>query len=216
MKLKPIPFATHPTGWRMFTNRKYDPAFKPVAMKVFERDKHTCQYCGIVSGQFQEVINENGDYWRNTLTNMVTACPFCTACFFVDAPTEPDQGENKVIYLPELTQAQLNNVCQVIYSVMITTNSPYIDSAKAIYHSLRHRTHLIEQKFGTGMSDASNFGQCMNDSKVNLKHQLLSGLRILPSRSRYRREIIYWAKNVFSHMEKHMATVGQALQIKDS
>ena len=64
-----------------------------------------------------EVINLDGNYRRNKPSNLATACPFCTQCFFLDAIGSSDLGGGRIIYFPELSQAELNSFlsCLILY-----------------------------------------------------------------------------------------------------
>ena len=69
-----LQLAANLSGWRLFVRRKEDKAFLPVAKRVFERDQYTCQYCGFLAQEYQEIANVDGNYTNNKLSNMITTC----------------------------------------------------------------------------------------------------------------------------------------------
>src|SRR5271155_5016350 len=97
--------AVNLVGWRIFVRRKEDKAFLSVAKKVYERDLYTCQYCGFQAKEYQEVVNADGNYTNNKLSNMITACCFCSQCLFLETLGLSDVGGGQLIYAPEITQA---------------------------------------------------------------------------------------------------------------
>ena len=72
-----LQLAVNLTGYRIFIRRKQDKAFLPVAKRVYDRDAYTCQYCGFQAQIHQHIVNLDGNYLNNKLSNLATACPFC-------------------------------------------------------------------------------------------------------------------------------------------
>ena len=147
-------------GWRAFVRRKEDKAFQPIQKRVFERDQYTCQYCGFQAKEYQEVVNIDGNYSRNNTSNMMTACCFCTQCLFLQSVGVDEMGGGQLIYLPEISQSDLNSFCHVLFCAM-DNNTGYQDTAQSIYRSLKFRSQVIENKFGSGMSNPTVMGQVM-------------------------------------------------------
>ena len=138
-----LQLAVNLTGWRIFVRRKEDKAFLPVAKRVFERDAYTCQYCGFQAKEFQEIVNIDGNYTNNKLSNMITACCFCTQCLFLQAVGLDEMSGGQLIYLPEMSQADLNSFCHVLFCAM-GNNTGYQESAQSIYRSLKFRSQLLK------------------------------------------------------------------------
>ena len=55
-----------------------------------------------------EVINLDGNYKNNKVTNMVLACPLCAQCFFLEMIGKVANTGAILIYLPEISQEDLN------------------------------------------------------------------------------------------------------------
>lgn len=183
-------------NWRIYTARKADPAFQAFQKRVFLRDRYTCQFCGFQAKLFQEVVNLDSNYANNKMTNLATSCCFCAQCFFLESVGMGDYGGGTLIYLPEMTQPELNSFCHVLFCA-ITNNTGYKSSAQAIYRSFKFRSQIIEDKYGEGSSEPSSFGQMIIDSGISEDFQttmrIFKDIRVLPSRAKFRTQIEKWA-----------------------
>lgn len=191
-----------PGSWRLYSARKVDEKFKSYEEKVFQRDKYTCQFCGFQARLFQEVINLDNNYTNNKLSNLVTSCCFCAQCFFIESVGVGGYGGGTLIYLPELTQTELNSMCHVLFCA-ITNNTGYKASAQNIYRGFKFRSQAVEEKFGEGTSDPAMFGQLMIDSNVKdeeRRAQLFKNILLLPSRAKFRKQIEKWAASALEEI----------------
>lgn len=163
--------------------RKADEAFLSFSEKVFKRDHDTCQYCGFTAKEKMDVVNLDGNYLNNKLSNLVTSCPFCTQCQFLDAVGTGDFGGGALIYFPEMSQTELNALIHVLFACIAFGNS-FNSRAKDIYRSLKSRTEVIEKTLGEGLSSPSVYGQMLIDSGIKVKDMhsdLVDNLRLLPN-----------------------------------
>ncbi len=179
--------ASH-SNWRLFMIRKADPAFQSFADKVFMRDQYTCQFCGYCATDKLDVINQDSNYANNKLSNLVTACNLCAQCFFLDAVGKGEFGGGTLIYLPALSQAELNALCHVLFASTLCGNS-YSIQAKNIYRGLRLQTQVIEKEVGEGFSSPLLYGRLLIElegvQSKKLHDQLLPHIRLLPDISRF-------------------------------
>ncbi|MGD9108484.1 MAG: type IVB secretion system protein IcmJDotN [Gammaproteobacteria bacterium] len=186
--------STNPESFLLFQKRRADTAFGAVRDKVWQRDTYTCQFCGFQAQQYQEVINLDDNYRNNKFSNMVTACCFCAQCFFIENVGQGGFGGGKLIYLPELSQAELNSFCHVIFCAL-ANGAGYSDVAQSVYRDLKFRAQPIEEKFGEGMSRPHVFGQmiaeCGKDQDV-LKNALRQ-FRLLPTYAKFKKQLETWA-----------------------
>ena len=190
-----LQLAVNLSGWRSFVRRKEDKAFLPVERRVLERDIYTCRFCGFQAQEFQEVVNLDGNYNNNLISNMVTACCFCKQCLFLQAVGLDDMSGGQLIYLPEMSQGDLNSFCHVLFCAM-GNNTGYQDTSQSIYRSLKFRSQVVESRFGAGTSNPSIMGQIIieNKSKAEKKHgNILKDLRLLPSNTKFRVQLDAWA-----------------------
>src|SRR3990167_8557120 len=190
-----LQLAVNLNGWRLFVRRREDKAFLPVAEKVLERDNYTCQYCSFQAKEFQEIVNTDGNYMNNKLSNLITACCFCSQCLFLESVGMDEMGGGQLVYLPEMSQADLNSFCHVLFCAM-GNGTGYQESAQSIYRSFKFRSQLIETKFGAGTSNPSTFGQLLLEYETSYpeKHvDVLKDLRMLPSYTKFKVQLEVWA-----------------------
>ena len=190
-----LQLAVNLNGWRLFVRRREDKAFLPVAEKILERDNFTCQYCSFQAKEYQEIVNADGNYTNNKLSNLITACCFCSQCLFVESTGFDDMSGGQLIYLPEMTQADLNSFCHVLFCAM-GNGTGYQDSAQAIYRGFKFRSQLIETKLGAGTSNPNILGQLLLESKTDqsdVGEAVLKDLRMLPSYTKFKVQLEAWA-----------------------
>lgn len=198
LTLKPIELTASVQGWSTFKRRSHDAAFAKVAENVFKRDNHTCQFCGFRAEKMQEVINLDQNYRNNRLENLVTACAICTRCFFLGA-----EKNGKIIFLPEYSQADLNNFVRVLLSIMEVDNQ-YAEKAKSLYRALRNRHQKVDEILGQDASEADIFGQTLIDLEtveLPAKKEVLAALRYLPNRNPLLKHIKYWSTIIMPKLE---------------
>lgn len=202
-----LQLAVNLLGWRIFMRRKADKAFLPVQKRVFERDYYTCQYCAFQAREFQEVVNLDGNYQNNKLSNLITACCFCSQCLFLQAVGVDEMGGGQLIYLPEMSQNDLNSFCHVLFCAM-ENNTGYQDSSQSIYRSLKFRSQIIENKFGVGTSNPNVMGQIIIEYQQQSPDKIvdiLKDMRLLPSHTKFRVQLNTWAEAALKELEAEEA-----------
>ena len=199
-----------PGSWRLYSARKADPRFKQFEQKILHRDRYTCRFCGFQAKLFQEIINLDGNYNHNKLDNMATACVFCAQCFFLESVGVGGYGGGTLIYLPELSQAQLNSFCHVLFCA-ITNDTGYKNNAQSIYRELKLRAQPIENKYGEGTSDPSFFAHLLIDSGLSgdevQREKIFTDIRLLASRAKFRKQIEGWASSALLEMSESKETI---------
>jgi len=191
------------SNWRVFVRRKEDRTFLPVMKRVYQRDVYTCQYCAFQAMEYQEVVNLDGNYRNNKLENLITACCFCAQCHFLQAVGLDEMGGGQLIYLPEMSQAELNGFCHVLFCAM-GNNTVYHESAQSIYRSLKFRSQVIEDKFGPGTTQPSMMGQLLLEYYAHAtgkKQDLLKDLRLLPVHTKFKVQLDAWAAAALKELE---------------
>lgn len=198
----PLKLSINPEGWRSFTARKTDPAFQNFSKKVLRRDNYACQFCGFQARDYQEVVNLDQNYTNNKLSNLVTACCFCTQCFFLESVGMGGFGGGSLIFLPEISQNNLDSFCHVIFCA-IANDTGYKSTSQGIYRSLKMRTQAVDEQFGEGASNPAILGQLLVEAKakdLGKLEQILENLRLLPSRASFREQIERWAATALSEL----------------
>lgn len=200
MALLPIILSAQRGNWRLYQSRKRNPKFLEIKKKILQRDQYTCRYCGFMSKEYQEVVNIDQNYKNNSGANMATACGFCAQCFFLDSLGNDNQSGGNVIYLPEITQAALNNFCRVLYC-SLDKESIYKGKLQSVYMSLKDRSNDVVNCFGPDSSEPRIFGQGLLDATVTkdkMGNEVLRHLRLLPSKKAFTPQIEYWKKTIFA------------------
>lgn len=197
-----LPLRASADSWRLFSSRKADVNFKTFEDKILIRDAYTCRFCGFQARNHQEVVNLDGNFRNNKLDNLVTSCVFCAQCFFIESIGLGGVGGGILIYLPEISQNQVNAICHVMFCA-ITNNSGYKNIAQNIYLNLKLRSSMIEKKFGEGTSDPANFGYLIVDANhfpQDKIQQIIGPIRLLPSRAKFRTQIESWASTALNEV----------------
>lgn len=200
MDLLPMTLNAQKGAWKRYQARKKSKPFLALKKRVLQRDHYTCKYCGFFSKEYQEVVNIDQNYKNNHFGNLATACAFCAQCFFIDAIGMDGNSGGQILYLPEFSQADLNNFCRILYC-SLDKESPYKGRLQAVYMSLKERTKDVENCFGPGSSDPRVFGQGIMDAGLaqqHLTHDVMKHLKLLPARKEFGPQIDYWKKTVFA------------------
>lgn len=189
-------------NWRKFNIRKKTTAFPAAEKAVFTRDRHTCQFCGFQAQEFQEVVNLDNNYSNNKISNLVTACCFCSQCLFLEVVGIDDMSGGQLIYLPEISQSDLNSFCHVLFCAMGNGTS-YEDSAQALYRDLKFRARIVEEKFGVGFSDPAVMGRMMVEYQANhpeASYPFIKDLRLLPAFTKFKTQLDAWAASAMAEL----------------
>ena len=190
-------------NWRLYMTRKADKAFLSFAEKVLARDNNSCQFCGVKSLSKMDVVNLDNNYLNNKISNLATACPFCTQCCFLDAIGKSDFGGGLLIYLPEITQAELNGFCHYMF-LSVVTGSEFSKKAKDLYRSFKLRVQPVDETLGKGLSNPSNYGQMLIDSKADslegLHSEISSKVRLLPNLKLFSPTFLSWSQEAIQEL----------------
>lgn len=150
-----------------------------VRQKILERDKHTCRFCGFTSQKYQEVHILNGNPADTTVNNLQTACIFCHQCFDLEKTSQMKSGV--LIWLPEISQADLHHMARAIYVARISQGS-MAETAKNAYETLIGRREEAKARIGT--DDPFILATVMRDFLTPryyaMRDKKLDGVRLFP------------------------------------
>lgn len=204
MAFFPLQLNATPGVWRLFSARNADKNFASFQKKILERDFYTCQFCGFQARTHQEIINLDGNYRNNKTNNMVVACVFCSQCQFLEAVGE-DYGGGSLIYLPEISQAELNGLCHALFCAIANATN-YRNDAQSIYRSLKLRSQIVEDHMGENMSKPGLVGRLILENQIEGKNNakvvqtLLKDVRLLPSKTKFSKQIEDWARSALDEI----------------
>jgi intracellular multiplication protein IcmJ len=115
---------------------------------------------------------------------------------FIESIDFNDYGGGRIIYFPELSQAELNGVCQVAFCAIANATN-YRTNAQTIYRDLKLRSQVVDQMLGEGMSNPARLGQMLIDAPLEDREKvhrtILKDLRLLPSKTKFETQIQTWA-----------------------
>ncbi len=155
--------------------------------KVLERDQQRCRFCGFESRKYQEVVALNGDDADLRAKNLATACIFCHQCFHLEQIGETRAGT--LIWLPEIPQAALNQICRAIFIARITSG-PMADAARKALDVLMERREAAAARLGSDdpVILAAVMQDFLEDRDYAKRAARLKGIRLLPLDRRIVRE----------------------------
>ncbi|CAG9184190.1 HNH endonuclease [Cupriavidus pampae] len=133
--LPPLLMAAKRKVWRMHDHAgEADKAFQKVRGPVLEAAGYSCEFCGLKSDKYQEVHHLDDDHANNAKENLACACPLCHQVFHIGMAGMRDGGY--VIAMPELSQAELNQLCLVMWIVEKTDASQFSQEHKLMHQNL--------------------------------------------------------------------------------
>ena len=115
--------------------------------------------------------------------------------FILESVGLDDMSGGQLVYLPEMSQADLNSFCHVLFCAM-GNGTGYQESSQAIYRSLKFRSQLVENRLGSGTSNPAVLGQLILEYQADhpeKKVEILKELRLLPSYTKFKIQLEAWA-----------------------
>lgn len=148
--------------------------------KVFARDDFTCVFCGFRSQRFQEIrpTNPDGDARPNRADDWVTCCHMCDQVQSLERAGI--MGEGILIWLPEMTQAQLNHTLRALY-VAKSVEGESAEAARRGLDALKARRDEAKRRLGTDdpMILAATFGDQISGDVYADRANKLEGIRFM-------------------------------------
>ena len=157
--------------------RQPKPPSKSDLDATLRRDQNTCRFCGFQASRFQRVLP-----WESTETKdkLITSCSFCEQVVRMEraGPT----GSVFLIWLPELTQAQLHHILRAIY-IARATEGPLAAQANKALDALVARRAEAKKRLGSDdpLLLATVFQEELSPDDLLAAQKRLDGIRLLPA-----------------------------------
>ena len=147
------------------------PPSKSEVEKILKRDDFTCRFCGFRAVQYQRIIA--------TPEGPVTGCSFCEQV--VGLERAGLMGGGILIWLPEITQAELNHILRAIYVAHTFEGSETAESATRALDALTSRRAEVKKRLGSDdpFLLATVLQENMNKAEYAAAHTKLEGVRLL-------------------------------------
>ncbi len=183
---------------------------------VLQRDHHTCRFCGLPAGGWQDVFHLDDDHEHWTPTNLAASCPLCHGVQHIGTPNA--NSDMHVIWLPEVEQPVLNVLVRGIHLILhandadttLTTrhmpDEPELLAAWRAYVSLDARKAAASRVIDSHQPrDLAHALAAMTSGDYLRRGKLLGGLRLLHRGQRLRQgqdlypaQLAAWAKRATS------------------
>ena len=159
------------------------------------RDNYVCQCCDFFDQSNQVLHFLDGNYINFNQSNLATICLLCHQTFSINDETK--RNSTKLIWLPELSQANLNNLVRALLIIKYRESTKFLATAlkdtntiansltltmQAMISLFQSRENKALVKFCT--SDPYILAEALQSiphSKYEMRDKFLVGLRILPS-----------------------------------
>ena len=147
--------------------------------EILKRDDYTCHYCQFRAEKYQHIHYFDGNSKNEANSNLVTTCIFCNQCFNLDDVAS--MGSGVLIWLPEISQTDLNNLARAIYIARIS-QGVMADTAKAMLEVIMVRREEAKQRIGTDDPYvlATVLGDLLSKQVYDRRHDKLDGVRLFP------------------------------------
>ena len=183
--------------------------------RIFKRDNYTCYYCGFQSDEYQEIHHLNDDHNNYNENNLVTICPLCHQSHHLNSAFVNKGAE--LIYLPELTQQELNHLCRAMFIAYFYKDKVKQNDKNFISNSINMlwqsslytRKAKLDEYLGEGASDLGTFSQILLDIKTqDLKkymhrYEFTKDIKLLHKPKRFQLQTQYWMENQYKNLQLH-------------
>lgn len=170
-----------------------------------------CYFCDFSFGSSDlfEVHHLDHDHQNDDPGNLAPVCELCHAPFHIDLVSRKWPGDSgKIIFLPELTQPELNNLLQAVFYAMAVnavgeenkSDEKPVFQPHTVYRVLDDRAALVERNgqgdvVRAGLSEPFALGRVlaeMDDATYARRDVLLHGLRYLAPQTHFVNQAKTW------------------------
>lgn len=152
---------------------------KELKAKIHQRDDNCCRFCGFQSKKYQNITFLNSNTGDMRPQNMATSCIFCHQCMNLQDVSIMRSGV--LIWLPELTQAQLHHIARAIYVARISQGA-IAEAARKSLDTLMGRRESAKERLDTDDPYILSLvmKDYLTDKQYHLSRPKLDGIRLFP------------------------------------
>lgn len=177
--LRPLPLAIRSAFSAGITASSSAGQSAALRSRVMARDNYSCVFCGFKSERFQEIrpLNIDGVARGSKPDDWVTACHMCDQCLSLERVGM--MGEGMLIWLPEITQPELNHLIRALY-VARASEGEVGETAKQGLEALKGRRDEAKRRLGTDdpMILATVFADQLTETEYQERMDRLEGIRL--------------------------------------
>lgn len=197
-ELLPLSFHVKAGNWKKFQNRRKSLNYQNIRELILNDYSHKCAYCGYQATNL-ELVNKNHDYQDRTRQNIVPCCSLCLPVLLVDGYGQDPDFQGTIIYLPELSQIQLNHLLRASVAILHKHNL-YQTKLNDVFANLDERKEYMEKILGKNSHKVEFFAQGLLDIFLNeqkMAHLLFKHLRYLPDKNILKKQAEEYSKVYF-------------------
>jgi hypothetical protein len=153
--------------------------------RIHNRDKNKCLFCGWHerNDKHRKVTSLTGIYDDNTSSkHLVTSCIICELTQRL--VMTGNLGAGDLVYLPELSQAQLNELARAVYFAKLSSIKDCLDAVEPLVSYIRdERRILAAQYIGVSPFNLLNLASALrerDDTTYKKRNEFLNPLRVWP------------------------------------
>lgn len=188
--------------------------------KIIKRDNYTCYFCGFRSKRYQEIHHINHRHNDCSENNLTTVCPLCHQYFHLSTCGMNDSA--LMIFLPEFSQEELNNLCIYIFSML---NGKNVDEqwktlAVNLYGKLRDKSNELTQYFHSqSIKNPTSFEIILlslnKETSLSRIKDYSKLIKLLPTETRFARQARYWSKKELVELNKWIDLIPEDVNIEE-
>lgn len=172
--------------------------FPQFADKLIAFKKNKCDCCGFRSDKFMRLVSKNNGYSVLKPELFLVTCPFC----FLTRRLERAKDKAVLLYLPEITQSQLNMITHVLwhFSESKSLNSTQYHYANNMMNNLLKRSEVVESALGDKANLPENFAfalKSLSDEDYTNRNKAFDGIRLMPIKKGFQSEVQHWSSTVY-------------------
>jgi intracellular multiplication protein IcmJ len=157
--------------------------FASFKQSLQERDQHCCALCSFEAKKYQDIAPKPGVPAAKAAElreqDWITLCQFCAQA--VDVGIAAHMKSGVLIWLPEISQEELNHIARAIYVARVS-QGPLADAARRVMESLMKRREAARERLGTDDPTllVTVLSDYLEDRHVDGVAKKLEGVRLYP------------------------------------